>query len=76
MPEENPKALQVNLQVFSRIGRDQREADTVASGLKNCCFKSGVRRNKVKVHFQKFQVPRFGNCFSVMALCVVHFDLF
>lgn len=44
--------------------------------LKNHCFKSGVRRKEVKVHFQKLQVLRFGNCFSIMALCVVHFDLF
>lgn len=65
---ENHMASPVNFQVATRIGRDKRETNTVAPEIVARCFKTRVRRNEVKVHFLKFYVPRFGNCFSTMTL--------
>lgn len=64
----NQMALPVNFQVSVRIGRNICEAHTVAHVVENR-FKSGVRRNKVKVHFQKFHVPRYGNSIMTLLTC-------
>lgn len=64
----NHMALPVNFQVSTRIGRNKWEANTMALEIEKRCFKSRVRRNEVKVHFQKYHVPRFGNYFSTMTL--------
>lgn len=56
-------ALWVNLQVFSRIGRNQREGNPVAPGFRNHGFESGMR-GKLKFISRNFRFPDLGIAFQ------------